>query len=966
MTSSQKAYKCFSITQAFLGSPLRFEPALGSPELDALIEAYVPGPASKQDKLSEITIEFYKYATVDLNTGSLVRTYNVCLPDLVTFEQSPTAQSSAFSPPLHTPSPGSSSANFTDSGYGTSSFTLTPPVRTRNSVSTASSRGAIKKSSKKERRNTALAIETQKIPGFSIMTKDGVDVTTSAGRGTKTKEQREHAHLMRIMKACNECKRKKVRCDPSHRRENTDMSRTSSASKSSTPPSASMKPSPPASQPPPSAETAQPSQFELDDFMNFDMNAINDFVLFPEGDASFWNPADIDMDVDFASLSQGNLDSQDISNSWISNLDLSVPDNAFTNGQFELMNTNLSSQSYFSQSDSSQQLDFLPFNGYSSSSSPEEYASYERGVDSGGYKLLLSQSRHPQLENANRQSGGSVYQSPVQLSQIPGIEPWSSDGLDPNISLGQTQSSVSPPANWSYVPSANVNASLGVPGAVQQALSSDTGVVSDSTYGVSRGDRESHMILSDSPSSPTLSDPGTASGYESGSSGSSTPTAIATGNYSDGLLQTCSLVIQSYNGIEKPSSQLRALVNDVRLLQTQLEYTSCSIEHADTIRSANEKLKELVSSVLQIPAFTSDSLALVDQAHLQVRYLIHFFSNANSSSAHLDETLVSTPRDGSDNNSSVLSSDRNTRLFTPLLEKHKERDAHSASLVTTRTSGSALGIIQNVGNATMELKPVTDPSTLGTAAFATPGDEAITSQLQVYSVSQSQSLQPITEMIQNSTGLQVIDGPNRDSLDLQSVVISTDPSLSTRHLEHILSSTLALPDTFVTSDRRSEEGLISRAPLQGVPVISSPEQGEPETPALSTTSPVLAVCVQRSGQLRSASTPDANARLRNCLFTALGLTFFTLAAVYTTLPLLSVVQLFKSSLYKEILSKSSTSTILDIIFKSSVALLSGVSSSSTSSFGASLRKKPFTTTANDLFSLPAPQTFINLFDILSS
>ena len=43
------------------------------------------------------------------------------------------------------------------------------------------------------------------------MTKDGIDVTNSAGRGTKTKEQREHAHLMRIMKACDACKKKKIR-----------------------------------------------------------------------------------------------------------------------------------------------------------------------------------------------------------------------------------------------------------------------------------------------------------------------------------------------------------------------------------------------------------------------------------------------------------------------------------------------------------------------------------------------------------------------------------------------------------------------------------------------------------------------------------------------------------------------------------------------------------------------------------
>lgn len=52
---------------------------------------------------------------------------------------------------------------------------------------------------------------------MKILTRDGRDVTNTATRGCKTKEQRDHAHLMRIMKACNSCRRKKVRCNPSHR-----------------------------------------------------------------------------------------------------------------------------------------------------------------------------------------------------------------------------------------------------------------------------------------------------------------------------------------------------------------------------------------------------------------------------------------------------------------------------------------------------------------------------------------------------------------------------------------------------------------------------------------------------------------------------------------------------------------------------------------------------------------------------
>lgn len=52
---------------------------------------------------------------------------------------------------------------------------------------------------------------------MKILTRDGLDVTDAASRGSKTKEQRNHAHLMRIIKACDSCRRKKIRCDPSHR-----------------------------------------------------------------------------------------------------------------------------------------------------------------------------------------------------------------------------------------------------------------------------------------------------------------------------------------------------------------------------------------------------------------------------------------------------------------------------------------------------------------------------------------------------------------------------------------------------------------------------------------------------------------------------------------------------------------------------------------------------------------------------
>jgi hypothetical protein len=312
--ASTNRLSSFTITQPFLGAPLQFSPALGSQELEELIDAFVTGSASKQDKLSEVTIDFYNHATVDLNTGALVRRYDVLLSSWTgnAFEQSPTqSQSSGFSPAIYTPSP-TSSAMLGDSGYG--SISMTPPNRARNA-----------RVSKKPRKETKKAAEVR-LPGFSIMTKDGVDVTSSAGRGTKTKEQREHAHLMRIMKACDECKRKKIKvslyqpdlgvqkltclqCDPSHRRPHTEMSRSSTSTTKSS--SSRQNPSPSISTPSLSRETTRDSQESLP---SYGTNAIDDFVLFPE-DTPSWNPTDMsfpEFDNQGCDLGNFNFDNNDI------------------------------------------------------------------------------------------------------------------------------------------------------------------------------------------------------------------------------------------------------------------------------------------------------------------------------------------------------------------------------------------------------------------------------------------------------------------------------------------------------------------------------------------------------------------------------------------------------------------------------------------------------------------------------
>ncbi|CAG8981709.1 hypothetical protein HYALB_00012861 [Hymenoscyphus albidus] len=279
--NNSSTFQTFVITQAFLGAPLTFTPALGSVELEQMIDAYIPGPASKSEKLSEVTIDFYNHATVDLNTGSLVRSYHVF--PFSYFEQSPTeSQSSGFSPAVYTP---------TSSAHGS----FTAPVRK------ASSSGRVSKS--KKAKKDVKKVDEPRLPGFSIMTRDGVDVTSTPGRGTKTKEQREHAHLMRIMKACDACKKKKIRCDPSHRRSTTEMSRTPSNNTKTSTSSSQANPSPPAA-PSITASDSFSSQNATSSF-----NTIDDFVLFPEGDNTAWNKLDMSFPTtDSTDLSQFNFD----------------------------------------------------------------------------------------------------------------------------------------------------------------------------------------------------------------------------------------------------------------------------------------------------------------------------------------------------------------------------------------------------------------------------------------------------------------------------------------------------------------------------------------------------------------------------------------------------------------------------------------------------------------------------------
>ncbi|RYO89551.1 hypothetical protein DL762_003164 [Monosporascus cannonballus] len=187
----------FSVHQPSVGAALQFFPPMGSKELDQMIDAYVPGNASILDKRTVVTCEFVQHS---IATGELFKFFLVY----------PYSSSDSFDSPI----------SLQDSGYGSVN---TSPVMSDGQWGNAASSSSSKSRSPPRK---ATASDFSHMPGMKIMTKDGVDVTNSASRGCKTKEQRDHAHLMRIIKACESCRKKKVRCDPSHKKRSSSQSQS--------------------------------------------------------------------------------------------------------------------------------------------------------------------------------------------------------------------------------------------------------------------------------------------------------------------------------------------------------------------------------------------------------------------------------------------------------------------------------------------------------------------------------------------------------------------------------------------------------------------------------------------------------------------------------------------------------------------------------------------------------------------
>lgn len=202
-TSTPAPPKGFSILQPTLGAPLSWMPAVGTKELDQLLNAYLPGPGSAQEKRAAVSIDFFEHAN---RTGESFKYYAV--------------NTAAVSTPASSASASSSPA-ISDLAYSGSSLSQasTPAPNTARTTSR-------RPSAKPETANSP------GLPGMKILTMDGQDVTTSvSSRGCKTKEQREHAHLMRVLKACDACKKKKIRCDPSHKRRSSSQAKSEATTK---------------------------------------------------------------------------------------------------------------------------------------------------------------------------------------------------------------------------------------------------------------------------------------------------------------------------------------------------------------------------------------------------------------------------------------------------------------------------------------------------------------------------------------------------------------------------------------------------------------------------------------------------------------------------------------------------------------------------------------------------------------
>jgi hypothetical protein len=416
----------FSIFQPALGAQLQFFPAVGTKELDDMINAYLPGPASMQEKRATVTVDFLSYTQLTGETFKFYPVYSVG-----TFAESPVSDSvSSFNA-----SPATSSWDWSQSS-GSASMSSS-----RSSANARQSRQS--PPSTVSRHQTA---DFSHLPGMKIMTKDGRDVTNSASRGSKTKEQRDHAHLMRIIKACDSCRRKKIRCDPSHKKRSA--SSQAQPSQSSKPAKRAARSSPPQAQRP----TASPPIVGEDSFLTqvpidwdasftFDDLEIPDFTMPFESVDEFATQASLmPNDYDFFFDPKGYLSPQTSFASSSSSTSSSKQPSPLS----QPLEDPSSSGSGLDYIDSSAHSMYVPFDN--SSGSVDTYHDFNLYSPASSF----SEDEHMVSIEASseRFSTKSQSQSPIQQSQSQ--SPGDPSQLSPDGSLGVAWFNDGDAVDWSY------------------------------------------------------------------------------------------------------------------------------------------------------------------------------------------------------------------------------------------------------------------------------------------------------------------------------------------------------------------------------------------------------------------------------------------------------------------------------------------------------------------------------------
>lgn len=187
-STAERSSSCqsFTISQVAPSALLQFEPPLHSKELAEAIHNYVPGPFTLQEKQRQVSMEFFQWRSTNCPDG----------PASYFHDAAPAMEFSNFSS-AESSFDYSMASSSGQTSFGNNTKSSAPARRTKSKV--------VKKSSAKP------VSSGPRLPGLSIMTKDGVDITDLAPRGPKTKEQRDHAAMMRKLKACPTCKKRKQR-----------------------------------------------------------------------------------------------------------------------------------------------------------------------------------------------------------------------------------------------------------------------------------------------------------------------------------------------------------------------------------------------------------------------------------------------------------------------------------------------------------------------------------------------------------------------------------------------------------------------------------------------------------------------------------------------------------------------------------------------------------------------------------